>query len=268
MDRFAFPKPRALPAGQWIAHRGLHDAKSPENSMSAFQAALAAGFPIETDLRLSADGQIMIFHDESLNRMTGGLGTVESNLAVNLSRLTLNGTDRQTIPRLAYLLDLVGGRVHLYLEPKVPAPESPSQIDRFGQCLLAELSLYKGSYSLHSFSPPLMRWFYRNAPQITRGLASYRYPSRQQDNDPENRHLSNWQRWQRSHLISVFDCFPDFIAYDIAAMPNIACSLAHRFGIELLAWTATSQDRANQALAANPHAPISKFFFEQFRPSM
>lgn len=65
-----------------IAHRGLHDRSNGivENSPSAFGAAMDAGYGIELDLQLSGDGQAMVFHDETLDRLTAeGLGLI-SNL--------------------------------------------------------------------------------------------------------------------------------------------------------------------------------------------
>ena len=61
-----------------LAHRGLHDGAEkggqPENSLAAFQAAVAAGYGIELDVQTSADGRAMVFHDPQLDRMTGRAG--------------------------------------------------------------------------------------------------------------------------------------------------------------------------------------------------
>ena len=57
-----------------IAHRGLHDKTSPENSLSAFEKAVENGYAIELDVQLLADDTVVVFHDESLSRMTGNDG--------------------------------------------------------------------------------------------------------------------------------------------------------------------------------------------------
>ena len=50
-----------------VAHRGLwRPDGAPENSLAAFQAAAAAGYGIELDVQLSADGEAMVFHDGKL----------------------------------------------------------------------------------------------------------------------------------------------------------------------------------------------------------
>ena len=53
------------------AHRGLHDETLPENSMGAFRAALEAGYGIELDVHLTADGNLAVIHDSSLQRTAG-----------------------------------------------------------------------------------------------------------------------------------------------------------------------------------------------------
>ena len=54
-----------------IAHRGLHGDGVPENSKAAYLAAIASGYPIEMNVQLTADEQLVCFHDDNLKRMTG-----------------------------------------------------------------------------------------------------------------------------------------------------------------------------------------------------
>src|SRR5215813_5914948 len=63
---------------QPVAHRGLHDASAGviENTAAAFSAAVAAGYGIETDLQISADGEAMVHHDDALGRLTEGSGAL------------------------------------------------------------------------------------------------------------------------------------------------------------------------------------------------
>jgi hypothetical protein len=55
------------------AHRGLHqkDKTVPENSLTAFRKAIEAGYGIELDINLTADGEVVVFHDDSLLRVCG-----------------------------------------------------------------------------------------------------------------------------------------------------------------------------------------------------
>lgn len=59
-----------------VAHRGLA-LEAPENTLPAYAAALALGFGIEIDPRLTSDGHVVIVHDESVDRTTDGAGKVE-----------------------------------------------------------------------------------------------------------------------------------------------------------------------------------------------
>ena len=60
-------------SGRYIAHRGLHslDDALPENSLAAFQKAVEHGFMIENDIHLTADGEVVVFHDDTATRMCG-----------------------------------------------------------------------------------------------------------------------------------------------------------------------------------------------------
>ena len=60
-----------------IAHRGLHNKECPENSLPAFQNAIDAGYPIEIDVQIIADGTVVVFHDESLSRLTDNDGYIK-----------------------------------------------------------------------------------------------------------------------------------------------------------------------------------------------
>ena len=89
-----------------IAHRALHDraARRPENSRAAIRAAIAAGYGIEIDLQLSADGVPMVFHDETLDRLTAERGPVRARSARELGEIRLKGSEDR-IPTLAQVLD-------------------------------------------------------------------------------------------------------------------------------------------------------------------
>ena len=102
-----------------IAHRGL-SSRYPENTLLAFRKALEAGKDgIETDLRLSADGEVVLFHDKDLARITGAKGSVETSSLQELK--TLDAGEGERIPTLDELLMLVDGKSTLILEIKYNA---------------------------------------------------------------------------------------------------------------------------------------------------
>ena len=119
-----FPSLRRHPdlellSGMYIAHRGLHDLlpDTPENSLVAFKEAAALDFAIENDIHVTADGEVVVFHDDTLLRMCGDERTVENCTLEELKKLRLGDTDH-TIPTLRECLDAVDGRVPLLIEFK------------------------------------------------------------------------------------------------------------------------------------------------------
>lgn len=89
------PLPAAFLAAP-LAHRALHSigAGRPENSRAAVRAAIAAGYGIEIDLQLSRDGVAMVFHDETLERLTPRSGWLRDLTAAELAAIPLSGGTR------------------------------------------------------------------------------------------------------------------------------------------------------------------------------
>ncbi len=151
------------PGAAGFAHRGLHDgAAFIENSFVAFAAALARGAGIECDLRLSADDQIIVFHDGDAHRLCGSHAVIAHSTLADLARFSVGG---HPIPTLRQFLALIDGRVPLLLEAKID-----ERFWRFGPALLAAMDDYRGPYGVMSFDPRLPRWLKTNAPQVRRGL--------------------------------------------------------------------------------------------------
>src|SRR5437763_14667556 len=102
-----------------IAHRGLHDAAAGviENTATAFAAAIAAGYGIETDVQISADGEAMVHHDFALGRLTLGSRLLAAMTAAGLKQVPFKTTaDRMMM--LGELCDFVAGRTPLVMELK------------------------------------------------------------------------------------------------------------------------------------------------------
>jgi glycerophosphoryl diester phosphodiesterase len=132
-----------------IAHRGLWSyGGAPENSDAAFQAACAAGYGIELDVQLSADGEAMVFHDYTLERMCGVEGRLRDHTAAELRELRLAGTE-EGIPTLAEVLTLVGHRAMVLIEVKTPAGEVGELEKRVSEVLLD----HNGPTAVIGFNP-------------------------------------------------------------------------------------------------------------------
>ena len=155
-----------------IAHRGLHDAANGivENTAGAVQAALAAGYGIEVDLQISADGEAMVHHDAVLGRITEGEGRLDQLTSAQLKRVKFRESGERMLT-LAELCDLIGGRAVLL-------PELKSRFDgddRLAARVAALLSGYKGPVAPMSFDPVQLQILRRKAPKLPRGVVAAQY---------------------------------------------------------------------------------------------
>lgn len=137
-----------------IAHRGLHAcgrAGPVENSIGAARAAIVGHWGIECDVRLSRDGEAIVFHDDDLARLTGAEGRLGERDAAALCALTLLGNGER-VPRLQDLLAAIGGRVPLVIEIK---SDDGSDM-RLAARTLALVSEYRGGVAIESFDPAVV----------------------------------------------------------------------------------------------------------------
>lgn len=152
---------------KYIAHRGLFNRlDTPENSMKAFENAIIKGYAIELDVNMSLDGHLVVFHDNSLKRMTGIKNDVNLLNLNELKKLKLLGTDN-VIPTFEDVLMLVAGKVPLMIEVK--------RNERYKELmpkLINLLEKYDGEYVIESFDPRILYWLKKNAPSIIRGQLS------------------------------------------------------------------------------------------------
>ena len=161
----ALPGLRAALTARPFAHRGLWSAEAPENSLAAFEAACAGGYGVELDVQLAADGEAVVFHDETLERMTAQAGIVEERPTAELSAMRLTGSD-QTIPTLAEALATIGGRTMVLIELKTP----PGQEGLLEQRVLDLVADYGGPFAFIGFNVASHAWLTRHAPDLPRGL--------------------------------------------------------------------------------------------------
>lgn len=163
-----------------IAHRALHDraAGRIENSPSAVRAAVQKGYAIEIDLQLSRDGVPMVFHDETLERLTHETGNVADRTAEELGKIQLKDSS-DTIPTLAEILALVDGKVPLLIEIKDQTLVMGPTDGRLEEATVKALEGYKGDVALMSFNPSCIHHMLRLAPHLPRGIttAAYDEPS-------------------------------------------------------------------------------------------
>ena len=207
------------PAG--FAHRGLHHgAGFPENSLIAFSAALEMGAGIECDLRLTVDGQIVVFHDADAWRLCASPMRIGRSTLAELGRLMLGDGP---IPTLAGLFAMAGGRVPLLLEVKVDG-----DIWRWVPALRSALADYRGPLGVMSFDAGLPRLLKTNLPSVRRGLVV-----RERTSPP--------QRWLSMQVAS-----PDFLAVERTALGHHWVARA-RQRMPVYSWTIRTSAEREQA---------------------
>jgi glycerophosphoryl diester phosphodiesterase len=144
-----------------VAHRGA-SAEKPENTLAAFRRALERGVDaIELDVHVTRDGVVVVFHDDTLNRLTGGRGKLAAKTWRELSALRVRGTE--SIPTLIEVLRLTRGRAVVQIEIKAGVPVAPV-------VSAVKTARARNDVILASFSPGVVRDCYRLAPTIPRML--------------------------------------------------------------------------------------------------
>ena len=245
-DRWLSPPPREAKVG-WLrtheyAHRGLHSAGLPENSPSAFAAAIERGMGIECDIQRSRDGQAIVFHDAELDRLTAQSGRLAALTSEELGRIALSGS-ADTIPTLAQLLTQIGGKVPLLIEIKSPRH---SGIRVGALCLAVKRALegYIGPHAIMSFDPRAVRWFAVHSPLTVRGLVVTEEGAKTLPGMVKRR-------------MALWHARPDFLAYDIRDLPSRFAGAQRKRRLPVLTWTVHSEELRERA-ARYADAPIAE----------
>ncbi|MDD3239609.1 MAG: glycerophosphodiester phosphodiesterase family protein [Lachnospira sp.] len=215
--------------GVHYAHRGLFDnnTDAPENSIPAFQKAVANGYGIELDVQLSKDGIAVVFHDASLKRMCGVDGNVWEYTLEELQNMHLANSSC-TIPTFAEVLKTVDGKVPLIIEYKLDVPQT--KVCEIGN---EHLKNYKGPYCIECFHPYALIWYKKHRPDIIRGQLCMEYWK-----DPD---YQKFGYKLLSFLLTNFLTRPDFIAYNHPDAGNFSRNVCRKLGALSVAWTIKSQ---------------------------
>ncbi len=211
-----------------IAHRGLHDANTPENSLAAFRKAMEKGYNIEIDIHIMSDGEIAVFHDSNLLRMCGVDKKIAQLDSQALANYRLKDTDER-IPTLGELLELIDGKVGLLIEIKSHKSAAGKALHKY-----IEASGYKGNYAVQSFFPHSLLWLRRNSTGIPIGILTFNYRTVGLFG-LLGRYLSKGAL-RRSIR-------PDFIAFKINHIPYGELIKQREKGMKVLTWTVDTAEK-------------------------
>ncbi len=222
-----------------IAHRGLHSPASAivENSLPAFQAAMQHGYAIECDLQLSRDGEAMVFHDHTLERLTHAQGDVSAYTASQLSKIGYKA-GQGTIPTLDMMLDLVNGKAGLVIELKSRWDGDTRLVQRVSDVLAS----YNGPAAIMSFDPVPVAWAAAHAPHLLRGIVADGATDQEYDILPLQTRLS-LRQLSHTHLTK-----PDFLSLWREWLPSSASRQARQNHMPLICWTTRTEQQASDAL--------------------
>lgn len=229
-----------------IAHRGLHGAGIPENSLAAFESAVRAGYAIELDVRLTEDVVPVVYHDANLERLTGHDEELADLSWREVRELELDGS-RETIPSLVGALELVDGRVPVLVEVK-----NYARPNRLEPAVASALEEYDGEFAVQSFNPWTVGWFRRQRPDWLRGQVAGSLQEVQVDA-------------YKKHLLKRFamnwESQPNFVAYESERLPYWPVTLHRKAGLPVLAWTVRTKAELERV---REHA--DNVIFENVRP--
>lgn len=215
--------------GRPFAHRGLWNLEgAPENSLRAMEEACQSGYGIEFDVRLSADGEAVVFHDDLLERMTGRPERVDDLSAAELHTVSLRGAD-QGIPSLRQVLHQVAGRAMILVEIK--AHQSFHELEP----LVAEqLDHYDAPFAVISFDAGSLAWFADNRPDFPRGMDASGFSDQALETSD-------------SDLENIFEGLVDLARphFLVLNMDMVGGRIATRYrqaGLPVVAWTVRSSE--------------------------
>jgi glycerophosphoryl diester phosphodiesterase len=162
-----------LPRPIIFAHRG-DAAHAPENTLAAFKMAQAKGAgAIELDAKLSADGQVFVFHDKTLERTTNGTGRLSDKTAEELRALDAGGHISahfrgEKIPFLSEVLECFKGQLLIDIEFKTDG--RPFDCLVRSVCALVVQYAAEGSVLFSSFEARSLELAASLLPQVPRAL--------------------------------------------------------------------------------------------------
>ncbi len=226
-----------------ITHRGFHDASKQnyENSFSAFQAAIDAGFGIECDLQVTADREIVVFHDPDLDRMTTEKGPVRHRKLDDLCKLDLLGS-KDKIHSLDEHLELTGGQVPLLLEFKGITGEDNGMVKAAAKSLKA----YKGPVAIMSFNHWIARQFAELIPDRPRGLTAM-----------------GGDNFQTFHTNAMNEHDLHFVSYRVHDLPcKFITSMNEQSDKSVITWTVRTEEDSDLS-----YANADQITFEGYDPS-
>lgn len=231
----------------YFAHRGLFNEEFPENSIKAFENAIKNDFAIELDIQFTKDKKVIVFHDYTLERLTGDKRNISDLNYEEVKKLNLLNTDEK-IPLLEEVLELVDGKVPLLIEIK-----NCSDIINLGNETAKLLQNYSGKYAIQSFDPCVLKWYKKNNKSVLVGLLIGSYKGIEKVNHCKDV-VIDFKRFFLEYKM-------DFLSIDSYDIKNLAIKTFRFFRIPILSWTIRSESELKEIKEF-----VDGFIFDSFIP--
>ena len=222
-----------------IAHRGLHDRPNGliENTIGAAKAAIHHKFSIECDVQLTADGEVVVFHDDELERLTHSSGSIGNLTLSEVKLLQLKNTDEK-IPTLVEFLENISAQVALICEIKSRFDGNFSVVD---QCC-SILKTYHGPVAIKSFDPDIVAYVRTLMPDRPRGFIGESHYD-----DPEWDFLGTSKKKRLIGLQHLSETQPDFLSWYYKDIEQAGPAVSRLvYGLPLMTWTVRSKEILNE----------------------
>ena len=214
-----------------IAHRGLHNSVSPENSLSSFKNAIKKKHAIELDVRFTADGKIIVFHDKTTERLTDKSLIVHETNLEDLTKLKI-GNSKETIPTLEKSLSTINGQVPILIEIKNEYEVGPLEKE-----LVKQLKSYPHKFAIQSFNPWSLKEIKKLDPKIEVGLLSGSFSKSS---------LGGLSKFVLKNLLLVPYVAPDFLSLEYESFSGFQKTIANTFNSKkIIFWTIRDQERSS-----------------------
>jgi glycerophosphoryl diester phosphodiesterase len=244
--------PRPLPAGflaRAIAHRGLHGADGVENTGPAFEAAIRGGYGIECDVTPSFEHEAIVFHDDTLDRLTTATGPVAAHSAAELLAIPFK-RGAAGMMTLEALFKQVAGRTPLVVEVKSLFDGQTPLVARIASLAAG----YAGPLVFKSFDPAQIIALRAAGLRQPLGIVAMETLDDAGVDARMARSLGTLAHLEQSR--------PDFLSWRAAELPHaVPANVRQTLALPLMAWTVRDEASAKRI------APyVDQIVFEGFRP--
>ncbi|PID34785.1 MAG: glycerophosphodiester phosphodiesterase [candidate division SR1 bacterium] len=216
-----------------IAHRGLHsnDSIYPENSLIAIKKAIEKNIPIEIDVQLSKDEEIVVFHDFDVSRMCNKNKKASELTLKELKKLYLKaGTEK--IPTLKEVFDIVCGKIPILIEIKNFG--FPGKLEKRVNNAIKN---YKGKIAIQSFNPFTILRFKKNNPNILRGQLSSSF---------KGITIPFFIKYILKNMFLNIFTKPDFLAVDLSLLEDLKFRKRYKNKTIILGWTIDNYEKQSK----------------------